>query len=192
MEAPSDIRRTALRQDVKPWLGAALKHARQTPGMARMVSEWARAIAALFVRLPQEKAGDKRARPRSRFLLPRLWRSRKRHGSAVRKTSKQTALRQDVKPWLGAALKHARQTPGMARMVSEWARAIAALGGNMRQQEDGGKRLVPSVAWSRPSARRADQRERQRRWVVTPAVFRRRWLSRDAPIAGGAPPRAIE
>src|SRR6516165_9644266 len=72
MEAPSDIRRTALRQDVKPWLGAALKHARQTPGMARMVSEWVRAIAALFVRLPQEKAGDKRVQPRSRLLFMRF------------------------------------------------------------------------------------------------------------------------
>ena len=115
MEAPSDIRRTALRQDVKPWLGAALKHARQTPGMARMVSEWARAIAALFVRLPQEKAGDKRARPRSRFLLPRLWRSRKRHGSAVRKTSKQTALRHGIKPGNGACSQAAWQSHRMPR-----------------------------------------------------------------------------
>ena len=90
--------------------------------MARMVSEWARAIAALFVRLPQEEGGDKRGGRMCRLsfmrvqalassilpALPSLVLDLAEEAWSAASISKmnQTALRQDVKPWLGA-----RSTP---------------------------------------------------------------------------------
>ena len=57
-EAPSDIRRTTLRQDVKPWLGARSHVAGSRTGMTRSMFKQ-RAIAALRGRVHQVEGGGK-------------------------------------------------------------------------------------------------------------------------------------